>query len=86
MKLLYVCDLFGIARTGTLAADRKCLDLFGVLGVVMMTALGGGTYNASASCPSTTSLLAMDLVFLGRMSALRRHWALPRFHLLDAHH
>ncbi len=46
MNFLYVCDLFGVAVfacSGALMAGRKSMDLFGVLVIAMVTALGGGT-------------------------------------------
>ncbi|MDF1503672.1 trimeric intracellular cation channel family protein [Roseisolibacter sp. H3M3-2] len=44
--LLYVLDLIGVAVfavSGALAAGRKRLDLFGVLVLALVTAIGGGT-------------------------------------------
>ena len=44
--LLYVSDLMGVAVfavSGALAASRKGLDLFGVLVIAAITAVGGGT-------------------------------------------
>lgn len=44
--LLYVFDLLGVAVfaiSGALAASRKALDLFGVLVIAAITAIGGGT-------------------------------------------
>ena len=44
--LLYVFDLMGVAVfavSGALAASRKRLDLFGVLVIAAITAIGGGT-------------------------------------------
>lgn len=44
--LLYVFDLMGVAVfavSGALAAGRKGLDLFGVLVIAAITAIGGGT-------------------------------------------
>lgn len=46
MSFLYLCDLFGVAVfacSGALMAGRKSMDLFGVLVIAMVTALGGGT-------------------------------------------
>lgn len=46
MGFLYFCDLFGVAVfacSGALMAGRKSMDLFGVLVIAMVTALGGGT-------------------------------------------
>ncbi len=43
---LYVLDLLGVAVfavSGVLAAGRKSLDLFGVLVIATLTAIGGGT-------------------------------------------
>ncbi|CAD5109463.1 trimeric intracellular cation channel family protein [Zestomonas carbonaria] len=45
-KLFYFSDLFGVAVfsiTGALMAGRKSMDLFGVLVIAVITALGGGT-------------------------------------------
>jgi uncharacterized membrane protein YeiH len=45
-QLPYFADLFGVfvsAISGALMAGRKALDLFGVLVIAMITALGGGT-------------------------------------------
>jgi uncharacterized membrane protein YeiH len=45
-QLLYLSDLFGVgvfAITGALMAGRKSMDLFGVLVIAVITALGGGT-------------------------------------------
>ena len=42
----YVLDLLGVAVfavSGVLAAGRKSLDLFGVLVIATLTAIGGGT-------------------------------------------
>jgi uncharacterized membrane protein YeiH len=44
--LLYILDLLGVAVfaiSGALAAGRKGLDLFGVLVIAAITAIGGGT-------------------------------------------
>ncbi|WP_083431986.1 trimeric intracellular cation channel family protein [Atopomonas hussainii] len=44
--LFYLSDLFGVAVfaiTGALMAGRKSMDIFGVLVVAFVTALGGGT-------------------------------------------
>ncbi|HMO51951.1 MAG TPA: trimeric intracellular cation channel family protein [Kiritimatiellia bacterium] len=46
MNLLYVFSLMGVAVfavSGALAAGRKKLDVFGVVVVAVVTALGGGT-------------------------------------------
>jgi len=46
VSLFYLCDLLGVAVfaiTGALMAGRKAMDLFGVLVVALVTALGGGT-------------------------------------------
>lgn len=46
MSFLYLCDLFGVAVfaiSGALMAGRKSMDLFGVLVIAMVTAMGGGT-------------------------------------------
>ncbi len=43
---LYLLDLFGVAvfaMSGTLAAGRKDMDLFGAVVVAVVTAIGGGT-------------------------------------------
>lgn len=45
-RLFYLSDLFGVgvfALTGALMAGRKSMDLFGVLVIAVITALGGGT-------------------------------------------
>lgn len=45
-QLFYLSDLFGVgvfAVTGALMAGRKSMDLFGVLVIAIITALGGGT-------------------------------------------
>ena len=44
--LLYVLDLAGVAVfavSGALAAGRKSMDLFGVIVIAVVTAIGGGT-------------------------------------------
>jgi uncharacterized membrane protein YeiH len=44
--MLYILDLFGtvvFAMTGALVARKKHMDIFGVLVVALVTALGGGT-------------------------------------------
>ncbi len=44
--LLYVLDLVGVAVfavSGALAAGRKSMDLFGVIVIAVVTAIGGGT-------------------------------------------
>ena len=44
--LLYVLDLTGVAVfavSGALAAGRKSMDLFGVIVIAIVTAIGGGT-------------------------------------------
>jgi hypothetical protein len=44
--LLYVFDLMGVAVfavSGALAASRRALDLFGIVVVAAITAIGGGT-------------------------------------------
>ncbi|MBF7729219.1 trimeric intracellular cation channel family protein [Pseudomonas sp. N040] len=46
MSMLYYFDLFGVAVfavTGALMAGRKSMDLFGVVVIGLVTALGGGT-------------------------------------------
>lgn len=46
MGFFYGCDLFGVAvfaASGALMANRKSMDLLGVLVIGMVTALGGGT-------------------------------------------
>jgi len=46
MTIIFLLDLLGtavFAATGALAAGRKDLDLFGVLVLGMVTAIGGGT-------------------------------------------
>lgn len=46
MNILYLLDLAGVAVfavSGTLAAGRAGLDLFGVLVIAAVTAIGGGT-------------------------------------------
>lgn len=43
---IYLLDLFGVAvfaASGALAARRKSMDLFGVVVVAVITAIGGGT-------------------------------------------
>ena len=45
-QIIYVLDLFGVgvfAVSGSLAAGRKRLDVFGVIVLGLVTALGGGT-------------------------------------------
>lgn len=45
-QFIYFADLFGIfvfAVSGALMAGRKSMDLFGVLVIALITALGGGT-------------------------------------------
>ena len=46
IPFIYYLDIFGtivFAITGVLAASEKRLDLFGVIVVGMVTAIGGGT-------------------------------------------
>lgn len=46
MNLLYLFDLLGVmvfAISGSLCAGRKSLDIFGVVLISLVTALGGGT-------------------------------------------
>lgn len=46
MSFLFAWELFGVAVfavSGALMAGRKSMDLFGVLVIAMVTALGGGT-------------------------------------------
>lgn len=46
MDFLFGCELFGVAVfavSGALMAGRKSMDLFGVLVIATVTALGGGT-------------------------------------------
>jgi uncharacterized membrane protein YeiH len=43
---LYMTDCFGVlgfAVSGALAAGRRSMDIFGVLVIAFITALGGGT-------------------------------------------
>ena len=50
---------------------------------------GAATFTALTSTNisgTTASIVAMVLVFAVRVSALRWHWALPRFHLIDPLH
>ena len=45
-QIIYVLDLFGVAVftiSGSLAAGRKKMDIFGVMVLGLVTALGGGT-------------------------------------------
>ena len=45
-ELIYILDLFGVAVfaiSGSLAAGKKHMDLFGVVVLAAVTALGGGT-------------------------------------------
>ncbi len=45
-KIVYVLDLFGVAVfavSGSLAAGRKRMDVFGVIVLGLVTAVGGGT-------------------------------------------
>lgn len=45
-QIIYVLDLFGVAVftiSGSLAAGRKQMDVFGVIVLGLVTALGGGT-------------------------------------------
>ena len=44
--VLYLLDLFGVAVfavSGVLAAGRKGMDVFGVIVIAVVTAIGGGT-------------------------------------------
>ena len=44
--VIYGLDLFGVAVfavSGSLAAGRKRMDIFGMLVLALVTALGGGT-------------------------------------------
>lgn len=46
MNVLYILSLFGVAvfaASGALAAGRKRFDIFGVLVIAVVTAVGGGT-------------------------------------------
>lgn len=46
---MYVLDLFGVAVfavSGALTAGRKSMDLFGVVFIAVITAIGGGTVRA----------------------------------------
>lgn len=48
MQLVYWLDLFGVfvfAVSGSLSAGRKSLDMFGVVLIALVTALGGGTFR-----------------------------------------
>jgi uncharacterized membrane protein YeiH len=66
---LYALDLFGtavFAVSGALAAGRRHMDLFGVLVIAAVTAVGGGTVR--------------DLL-LDRLAALRWDLHLPSFRI-----
>ncbi len=46
MNLLYTLDLIGtvaFAASGALAGVRRGMDLFGIMVLAMVTAIGGGT-------------------------------------------
>lgn len=61
-----------------LILQREIYATASIAGAATLTAL------TAINVPGTTaSIVAMLLIFAVRVSAIRWHWALPRFHLLD---
>ena len=66
-QLFYLSDLFGVAVfaiTGDLMAGRKSMDLFGVLVIAIITALGGGTLRDLILDNHPVSWIRNDLYIL----------------------
>lgn len=64
--VVYGLDLFGVAVfavSGSLAAGRKRMDVFGMLVLALVTALGGGTLR-DMILPDTTVFWVDDLYYL----------------------
>jgi uncharacterized membrane protein YeiH len=94
--VVYGLDLFGVAVfavSGSLAAGRKRMDIFGMLVLALVTALGGGTLR-DMILPDTTVFWVDDLYYLlvvllasmGTFVAVRLMNVPPRrwFFLFDA--
>jgi uncharacterized membrane protein YeiH len=64
-----------------LILQREIYATASIAGAATFTAL-----NAIKAPGMTASIAAMSLIFAVRVSAIRWHWALPRFHLLDQPH
>ena len=70
-------DLVGVfvfALSGGLAAVRMRLDIFGVVFVATVTAIGGGIVRDTLLGETPPAVVVFGL----RVLAIRRHWAAPR--------
>lgn len=89
---MYILDLVGtaiFAITGSLAAGRKRMDIFGVVVLACVTALGGGTLrdvilgNAVFWVSDTTYLEVATIMAIATFVFVRR-WRLPTMALMYA--
>lgn len=89
MQVIYYLDLFGtfiFAVSGVLAAARQRYDLFGVILIAAVTAMGGGTvrelllgggqtlfwFRDSAYIIAVLAAVAVTLLYLKRIDELRK--------------
>jgi uncharacterized membrane protein YeiH len=92
-NMMHLFDLFGtavFAITGALAAGRKKMDIFGVVVLGCVTALGGGTVRdlILGTFPifwiSNTGYLAMAAIAAFGTFIIARYWKLPATVLIYA--
>lgn len=92
-SMMYILDLVGTAIfsiTGALAAGRKRMDIFGVVVLGYVTALGGGTLrdvilgNHTVFWISDTGYLAVAAIAAIGTFVLVRRWRLPVIVLMYA--
>lgn len=90
---IYLLDMFGIAVfavSGALTAGRKNMDLFGVIVVAVVTAIGGGTVRDvlldrhPVFWIEDPTYLVVILAAAGATLAYGRYFTLPRASLLYA--
>jgi uncharacterized membrane protein YeiH len=91
--MLYTLDLIGtaiFAITGALAAGRKRMDVFGVVVLGCVTALGGGTLrdvilgNYPVFWVSDTTYLKVAVIVAISTFVLVQRWRLPKIFLIYA--
>ena len=91
--MMYILDLFGtaiFAITGALAAGRKRMDVFGVVVLGCVTALGGGTLrdvilgNYPVFWISDTAYLKVAAIAAIGTFVLVQRWRLPTIFLMYA--
>ena len=91
--MMYTLDLIGtaiFAITGALAAGRKRMDVFGVVVLGCVTALGGGTLrdvilgNYPVFWVSDTTYLKVAVIVAISTFVLVQRWRLPKIFLIYA--